>query len=179
MANVVSRYFDGIVSANFKTTPDGQRLFFPWGIWGRGYVIASEDDYKRLHGQLKIFMIVALVVIIGTIAVGWYLAGIALAVALTAMQVLWGYVLTRSMQPSEERLTYRENEANVARTFGPGILKALLVVSLVFVALGLLMLIVMPRDWYFGLITIVFFGFCAVQFVRMLRARRQADQPTA
>ena len=41
-------YFDALMSSWFKTLPDGRKLFYPRGAWGRGYIIASEPDYKRL-----------------------------------------------------------------------------------------------------------------------------------
>jgi hypothetical protein len=34
-------YFDALTSNAFKTAPDGRKLFFPWGVLGRGYVLAS------------------------------------------------------------------------------------------------------------------------------------------
>jgi len=51
--------FDG--SGRFKTTQDGGWLFFPWGLRGSGYVIASEQDYERLRRQIKVSTIVTFV----------------------------------------------------------------------------------------------------------------------
>ena len=59
-------YFDGLISGSFKTTQDGRRLFFPWGVLGSGYSIASERDYQRLRQQVKGYMIVSLVLIIAS-----------------------------------------------------------------------------------------------------------------
>ena len=42
-------YFDALTSGTFKTTPDGKRLFFPWGTLGRGYIVGTETDYERLR----------------------------------------------------------------------------------------------------------------------------------
>ena len=42
-------YFDALTSGYFKTAPDGRKLFFPWGVLGRGYAIDSEQDYERLR----------------------------------------------------------------------------------------------------------------------------------
>jgi hypothetical protein len=30
----VMGYFDGLASGSFKTSQDGRRLFFPWGVLG-------------------------------------------------------------------------------------------------------------------------------------------------
>jgi hypothetical protein len=33
--------YNAAISACFKTTPTGRNLFFPWGVFGRGYAFAS------------------------------------------------------------------------------------------------------------------------------------------
>ena len=56
-------YFDGLTSGSFKTAQDGRRLFFPWGVLGSGYAIASEQDYQRLRRQVKAYMVAMLVLV--------------------------------------------------------------------------------------------------------------------
>jgi hypothetical protein len=46
-------YFDRLTSTSFNTAQDGHKLFYPWGAWGRGYVIFSEQQYKRLRQYKK------------------------------------------------------------------------------------------------------------------------------
>ena len=45
-------YFDALTSSYFKTAADGRKLFFPWGVLGRGYLFDSDRDYERLRRQL-------------------------------------------------------------------------------------------------------------------------------
>jgi hypothetical protein len=78
-------YFDALSSASFKTSHDGRRLFFPWGVLGRGYVIEYEQDAKRIEQEIKIFMIVALILIIGFGEVGSYLQSFVVAALLTGV----------------------------------------------------------------------------------------------
>jgi len=61
-------YFDDLADKRFMTARDGRRLFFPWGSFGRGYVIASEQDYERLRGHVKDydFVCVITVVVLGS-----------------------------------------------------------------------------------------------------------------
>ena len=66
-------YFDALTSSAFKTTEDGRRLFFPWGVLGRGYVL-SQSQYERLQKQVRIYTIVALALIIAMSALKEYLA---------------------------------------------------------------------------------------------------------
>ena len=75
-------YFDALTSSYFKTAQDGRKLFFPWGPLGRGYVIASERDYKRLQRQVKVYTGVSLVLIIGAVAFQGFLAALAIGALL-------------------------------------------------------------------------------------------------
>jgi hypothetical protein len=59
-------YLDSLTNGYFKTARDGRKLFLPWGMFGRCYVIASEEDYERLKLQIKVYAIAMLLLIIGT-----------------------------------------------------------------------------------------------------------------
>jgi hypothetical protein len=48
--------FDAMTNRYFKSAQDGSKLFFPWGMLGRGYVVASDEDYERMRHQLGIFL---------------------------------------------------------------------------------------------------------------------------
>jgi hypothetical protein len=167
-------YFDALAASNFKTAPDGRRLFFPWGIWGRGYVIPTELHYVRLLRQIKIYTIVSLV---GIIVLGsgfnWFWAFAAAAV-LIIFYVAWVPVLVRGLASSDEKLTMGESMTTQARTHNLGTLWLLLIIALLFVAGGLAMLVFDSQQWPLALVVIVFFGLCAAVFVRMLMLRRRA-----
>ena len=62
-------YFDALTSSAFKTTPDGRRLFFPWGALGHGYEIGPEQDYETLRRRIKLWIVVALVLILAHIPI--------------------------------------------------------------------------------------------------------------
>lgn len=49
------RFFnlDLIAKGSFQTTPEGQRIFYPNGLAGKGYLIDSETCYQRLFRQQK------------------------------------------------------------------------------------------------------------------------------
>jgi hypothetical protein len=71
-------YFDGLIEGNFKTAADGQRLFPPWGVWGKGRVLADARTEQRIRRFLKVYYMVSLpLVIISVITVqssGFYYA---------------------------------------------------------------------------------------------------------
>jgi hypothetical protein len=172
-------YFDALTSSSFKTTSDGHRLFFPWGVLGRGYVIASEPEYERLRAQVKIFIIIGIAAAIGTLALRRYV-GLAGLVAITALFVFyiafyvsWVLYLLRGRQPSHERLSLRESMATQAREHSPTLLWVLEICSIVFVAGSLFILISNPGKWPTATGGIVFFGICAASFAFMLVMRRR------
>jgi drug/metabolite transporter (DMT)-like permease len=168
-------YFDALAASNFKTTPDGRRLFYPWGIWGRGYLIPSDEHYERLLGRIKTYTMVSLVLVIAMVVVLKGLWAVLGAAVLMVFYAAWVPSLVRGLQPTDEKLTMSESMATQARTHSAPTLWALLVVALLFVAIGIGMLAFQPREWLIAAVIIVFFGLCAAIFVRMLLLRRRAS----
>ena len=102
-------YFDALTSSYFKTAADGRKLFYPWGVLGRGYAIATEQDQQRLRRQLKIYTIVSFVLIVGACVLQTYLVAILIAVALIVFYLFWVRRLIAGLQPSGEGLSMRES----------------------------------------------------------------------
>jgi len=171
--NTQRGYFNALTASYFKTSTDGRKLFFPWGAIGRGYAIPSEQRYESMHRQLKIYMIVSMVLIIGTIATQFYLAGFTVAAALMIFYVAWTPFLNRGLEPSDERMSVGENIATQARTHNKGMLWAMEIAAIVFVVTGIAMLIFDPEQWMTALLSTIFFGFCAIVIGRMIMLRRR------
>jgi hypothetical protein len=166
-------YFDALTSGAFKSAPDGRRLFFPYGVIGRGYVLPSEEAYQRLYGQLKTFTIVALVLIIGASALLAFLWAAVIAVLLILFYGAWASYAVRRLAPSDERLSLQESMSTQAVTHNAAMLWATEIGSLVFVAAGVFMLLTSPDSRLIALVSIGFFGVCAVAFARMLMLRKR------
>ena len=118
-------------------------------------------------------MIASLVLIIAPIAVQFYITGFIVAAALMVFYVAWAPHLKRGLEPSEERMSIRDNMATQARIHNKGMLWAMEIAALVFVAGSILMLIIDPKQWLVALGSIVFFGFCAIVIGRMIMLRRR------
>ena len=168
-------YFDALTSSYFKVAQDGRKLFFPWGVLGRGYVIASEQDYNRLRTQLKVYTIVALVLIIATAGLQRYLGALAVGAALIGCYLIWLPFLLRGLQPSDERLSLNESLAAQARAHGTAGLWLLEAAALAFVIAGIVVLVLDPDNWFVALAGILFFGLCAAVFTRMLMLRHRGS----
>jgi hypothetical protein len=168
-------YFEGLVSSSFKTTEDGRRLFFPWGVLGRGYTVGSEEHYSRLRNQVKAYTVVSLLAVIVTpnffrgytVALAWVVLSIAFYAA-------WMWVLLPRLQRADEGLSLKESMTSQARGHGPVGLWLLTIVSLVFVAGGVLMFVTEPGSRTVALVATLFFGLCAAMTIRMLVLRRTA-----
>jgi hypothetical protein len=169
-------YFDALTSGSFKTAPDGGRLFFPWGIWGRGYALASEQDYQRLQRQIKIYYIVSMALIIGP-AVANISVAVIIAALLLGFYLVWMLSLLHRLQPSDERLSLQESMTTQAHLHSAAGLWLLEIVALAFVCGGVLILIFDRSNWLIALPSIGFFGLCAAVFARMLVLRAHAGAP--
>jgi hypothetical protein len=166
-------YFDALTSSAFKTTADGGRLFFPYGIIGRGYVLPSEHAYQRLQRQAKAFMIVALASIIGASVGRTYLVSGLIVVVLTAFYVIWSQLAVRGLAASDERLSLRESVTTQAVTHNATMLWAMQIVSSLFVVVGVVLVVTGSENLLVGLAAIAFFGLCAVVLAWMLVVRRR------
>jgi hypothetical protein len=167
-------YFDALTSSYFKTAPDGRKLFFPWGVLGRGYAFASEQDYERLRRQVKAYTVVSLALIIGAAALQAYVGAVVIGAFLIVFYVAWTRYLLRGLQPSDERLSLQESMTSQARAHSTAGLWFLEIIALAFVGCAILMIVIDRGNWLVALGSIVFFGFCAAVTTRMLVLRRRA-----
>lgn len=166
-------YFEGLTSGYFKTTPDGRRLFFPWGVLGRGYVVGSELDYERLRGQIKIFVIAGMALMLGTVALQRFLAGLLVLAALYVFYLAWTRYLVRGLQQSDERLSLLESMNLQAREQSPILLWVAGIGSIVLVAASVLIFALDPDNWLAVTAGLVVFGLCAASTAFMLTLRRR------
>jgi hypothetical protein len=167
-------YFDTVVSGHFKAMPDGRKIFFPRGIYGRGYLVPSDDAYERLRGQIKTYTIVSIGLGFGAFSFLGIPAVLVVGVAAIVFYQVWLRFLLRGLTPTEERMSLQESMAARARAQSPSQLRARVAISLAFVAGGILMLVISPDQWMTALGGIVFFAIVAIFYMRMLSLRREA-----
>ena len=166
-------YFEGLTSGSFKTTPDGRRLFFPWGVLGRGYSLASEGDYQRLRRQIKSYMMVSLVLIIGANLSAGYAACLMMALILCAFYLGWMWYLLPRLRSSDEKLSLHESMTASARAHSAFGLRAMQIGSLVLMAGGFMMLGADSNHRLFASAAIFFFGLCLASITYKLNLRQR------
>jgi hypothetical protein len=165
---MVASYFEGLIEGSFKTAADGQRLFYPWGILGKGYVLPGARTEQRIRKLLKIYYMVSLPLVITVSFYGFYYALALIPVVLLVYGV--GVLsLTRRRPASRERLRLTESLANSGRAHSRAILWFLFIVSILFVIGGIGM--ILDRQVGMGLLSTLFFGVCGTMIGYMLRRR--------
>jgi len=171
-------YFDALTTGSFKTGADGSKLFFPWGVLGKGYVISTDAEYQRLRQQVKAYLIVTLILIIGLNAV----FGLRLMVMGGLLLVLfyggWMLYLLPRLVPSGEKLSLQESMTSQARTHNVVTLWLLQIASIVFVIIGTVLLFGDSQNRLIGLSSVLFFGVCAIFIGRMILLRQRGIPPT-
>ncbi len=116
--------FTALSDASFVQRPGGRRIFHPWGSRGRGYELRSEEEYRRLRREvawLARIGIFGLPIVAGfTVPRSGILPVVLLAPLLTMLLVLRVAWLTRSLVPSEERISLGEARARLAEAVSAG-----------------------------------------------------------
>lgn len=169
----VRRYSDLLTAGYIKTGADGRKIFYPWGVFGKGYAFPSDAAYERLNDLLKIFVVVALAIILPVAVPGQHIAAIVLAALSLVFYAAWISFEVRKLQRTDERLAYSEGMTNMARLMPGWLLWTCEISALLFVVGGIVMLIAEPSQWMVAIFSIAFFGLCAAVDAFMLVQRRR------
>ena len=168
-------YFDSIAEASFKTDADGRKLFFPWGSFGRGYVIPTEDAYVETRTTLtRMQKVVFAAVLASLLAAPW--APVLVLSAYGVVLAIWARRTTAGWGRSSDRLSLLEAYDNQARSMSRRALWSLLVASLLFTALGVLAVVAEPRLRLITAPGVILMLLAAAVFIRMLRVSRPSAQ---
>lgn len=166
-------YFEGLVEAAIKKDKNGNTVFYPWGVLGKGRVITDPDN----EAELRIFLLrfykimLPLAVVAGIFRV-WLVVAI-MVVVLTS----WFLIATRRLLVeapfSDERLTLREGYKNSAARHNRFTLWVLFISSLLFVAGGIFIALKAHDLTHiaYGLGCAAFFALCGLAIGYMLSTK--------
>jgi hypothetical protein len=175
-------YFDGFTRSSFKTTEDGQRLFFPWGSPGQGFVIPSETEFERLRRRVKSYWLIYLSVIAIAGSLQGILVTAVVMIFILAFYVAWARFQCSRLQRSEVKFTRSDRaaarEANI-RSVSPIALWLSELACLAFVGMGVRILVVCPGKWPTAVARIAIFGFGAAVIARALVLKRRHSESGA
>lgn len=163
-------YFEGITASSFKKDEDGNTVFYPWGVLGRGRVLTDESTEKQIRNFLFRFYKASFVLIAASaVSVGWQSW-----VALVPILGGWFYFGSRSIVGgcpySEEKLTFKAAAKNSAKGHDAGTFWIMLPAFLV-LSIGSLVMANTSNEFYevtMGWGGFVFFGTGAFAFGYMI-----------
>lgn len=191
--------YDAFVDLSFKRGEDGRIVFFPWGGAGRGYVVSSDDELRRLRGVVRLFLTLPMrsAYTVGALLFlwrGWEIrsslltspigesivalftpiviaTGAILAIGVTGYAV-WASRVARRLQPSDERISGAEVRESLGRSQSLRALRSTEIGCVVMGAGSALALLLQPGEWMLLVPGLILFGAGAVWSARALRARR-------
>jgi hypothetical protein len=153
----IRKFTDQALAGSFKTTADGRRLFYPWGIFSRGYVIDAGEQ-ERLANQFALFAAGLVVLLIIGLPL-WGLSG-DLVVVVFACGGYAAYTrsLASRLTPSDEPYSATDAYRSVAQKLGPKGLRNAMIAGAGLIALGLLAMPAGPDQLVLGLIMVLLGG---------------------
>lgn len=112
-------YFDGLTEGYFKTDAAGQRIYYPFGFFGRGRILSTEDEEKRIKTIVKRATIAALFgcIIIARSSIPFE-EQLAAFLAVAALQYTACYYPVRKHPSTNERMKLTESYRRSARRTG-------------------------------------------------------------
>jgi hypothetical protein len=172
--NMISKYFNCLTEASFKKDNDGNTLFFPWGIYGKGRIITDELIKRKVRSFIGIYHIVSFSASIFTVIfLGW-----AWLFLLVPVSIVWFHLAIKSLlsgcRYSEVKLSFRESLTKSAKMFNKFTLWLLLLGSFLFVVTGIIVLIIAKStsDLLVGISSIIVFGTCTILYAYMLNLKK-------
>ena len=163
------------VPVGFKRAADGRMIYFPWGLFGRGYVLESDEQYAKLRRRMILWLVVY--VFLATSAWAGYGPAVGMAVAsfMVAAAAVWLLRYTRRLEPSDERVSILESWRHQAESSRITTLWILEIAGLLLVLAAVKILVVAQdwRGWLTGGGALVFFGFCTAASTYMIIVKRR------
>lgn len=162
-------YLDGLTDSSFKTDDEGNTVFYPFGLCGKGRILPDKDSKNDLRMFLKRYYQVSLtsmLVALLTLGLFWSL------LIATCYLVPFYYVIlnkVRNFPVSEMTLNISDSMKNSAQSHNRFTLCVLLIVCILFVLASVLIIIINPQFWLLSVSGIVFFGLSGQIFCKMIR----------
>jgi len=170
-------YFEGLTSRKFKTDKEGNTIFYPYGIFGKGYILPNGKKeqiqlfiirYELIF--MTIFIVTAIIFnltfVILLVLCPFYYLGYA----------IWLNLLTKTFKKSNVKLTFSESIANSARAHNLSTLWLLAIICFLFIVAGIYIIGQSPKGLYIGILSIAFFGFGGCVIFKMIEIKKEDQQ---
>ncbi|WP_129557242.1 hypothetical protein [Azospirillum baldaniorum] len=175
-------FFDNFADPYFKTGVTGQRIYYPFGIFGRGRILEEEAEERRLRAIIKFAFIasVAVYAVLFSASFSFWVRMPALC-GVVVVQYASHYMPVRTHRVSAERMSLVESWLISARGIGRRTLWVLFFLSVLMTVVGVFVTFVGEGgiwDRLTLLLGAAFFGACSLVYLWMIRqAGRKNRQP--
>ncbi len=170
---------DWLTNGCFKKSASGENLFFPWGVFGSGYVIEADEKHDQIRAILTRTFIPAIIAVF----IIHHYAGFLVNLALLPGYYLFYYFLIKKLTAgcpkANERLGLAEAFKNAAPSYNWIVLIFCEVTSVIGL-LGCILILFMGPDRLIAVTGIIFCGLCSFAFSYMINVKynlRDADSP--
>lgn len=113
----IQNFADVLFAGFTKTAPDGRKVIYPWGFFIRGYVIATEQEEKRLRQGFAVFLVVAAILVGAGHALWGYPGSLGFGALILVGYAMLVTRLTTRMECSAEGTSVTELYRAQARKF--------------------------------------------------------------
>lgn len=175
----VQSYADALFAGFSKTAQDGRKVIYPWGIFARGYVIASDEDEKRLKQIFAVFLVVVMILMGAGHALMGYPGSLGVVALTLVCYAIYVTRLTANMEPSGEGLSLTESYRAMARKHGPRRLWAWTITGIFLVCLSIVASALTPENRTSFKFLIGIGGFLVAAFGGWMLALRRGANPPA
>ena len=163
-------YFDSLFDGLFRTDSKGKSFFYPWGFFGKGYILPDAKTKQKILDIITYYFISSLILMLG-VGVFWDWL---FALALLPIFFIWYYFtysrLTKEFLVTNSRLSLRESFKNSARSHNIITLWAMFTVSLA-VFLFFIVLLTSKKTGFVEFAGAIFFGICSIVFGYMIKEK--------
>ena len=164
-------FLDFLTASSFLKDGEGHTVFYPWGKFGRGVIIPNDEKRQQFSRLLKYNFLGVLVFVLGLNAFMWKFIVAALVVQQIAYFVIVNR-MTKGLERSDERLTMAKSLQAFAVAAGMPFLIFFALFSLVFVAVGVLLVAI--GDTLLGLASVAIFGLMAILYLYAIYLKKSA-----
>ncbi|USG61414.1 hypothetical protein NBZ79_00295 [Sneathiella marina] len=129
-----------LMAGSFRNTDKGDTLYFPWGIFGSGYILDTAARKKKILYVSAGQSVLAGIIILTVYQKFDWMAIWFLLPPYWLCHMIATFLLTRGLQKTDEKLTYRQSLEEVAKKAGFGLMVVMVMASLGGLAIGIWMI---------------------------------------
>lgn len=182
----INNYIDQATNANFYKKENGDIVYFPFGVFGKGRLIQDNEQYTQ------IFVFVRKMIVFGFIfgllcallinLVKSSLASVSLLLVLLTLRNIFAVKrMIRNLPIVDDKFKFGRGMTNATKALGPRFIKAVLALCVVAIGIGAVSLLTgyqaHSRSAVYDVLLVVLGAVCLMIYTVIYRLRQKAEQP--